>query len=586
VSASAPTRNLVGRWPVVRLRSGWLGNVLLLAIFAYLMLPPLLVLLYSSVKLTTGGRLPVQVAGFSLENLAFLLRDPATGRVLVNTVLYVGGSVVIGVSLCTTLAYLLERTDVPGRQFLRSLVLSPMAIPPIVLAISWTFLANPQIGPLSQLVHALTGLTPDIYTLGGMIFVTALLTTPSMYLLISPQLANFDASFEESAATSGARWWGRTRRIVLPLLSPAILSAVMLIAVISLEAFDVPAILGFPTNTYVFSTLIQQQLQPTSGFPNYGRASAFGLLLVLVTVCLTQVYRRRVQRADGFVTITSRGFKPATIGLGRWRYFAAAFVCLYCLAGLVLPFCIIGLTSLLPYYSLTADAFSRISLGSYARVFQSPAVAAGVTHTVVIMLVTATATTCLAFLAGWASARGRFRGSSLLLDVSFMSLGVPGVIFGLTILLIYLELPIPIYGTMWIIVVATMTRFLAYGVRLMDASVRQLDFSLYEAAQVTGASTVTIQRKVVLPLLLPAALRTWLWVAIRSMAELPIALILSTRDNQTLAVVLFSLWSTGNDFADAAAIAVLMVVVSAVGIFLITRIGSPARTETLMAAPG
>lgn len=569
-----------------RLRWSWagLGSVLLLAVFAYLMVPPIATLLYSSLKVTDGS-LPFDVPGFSLDNFRFVLRDPATVRVLANTAAYVGGSIVVGLGLSSVLTYLLERTDVPGREALRMLVLSPMAVPAVVMAIAWVFLANPQIGPLSQGVHAVTGVTPNIYSVWGMMLVTGLLTTPSMYLLISPQFARFDSALEESAAASGANWWRRTRRIVLPLLSPAVLSAGMLIAVIALEAFDIPAILGFPKNIYVFSTLIQQELQPTTGLPNYGTASAFGVILLAIAVLLAAAYRYRVRGAHRFTTITARGFRPAVVRLGRWRLPCTAFVSLYCLFGLVLPFLIILLTSLLPYFSLSGDALRRASFDSYVTVFRSGWFLAGVEHTAVIVLVTATGTTCLAFFAGWASAHGRFRGSGLLLDGSFVSLGVPGVVVGLTVLLIYLELPIPIFGTIWIIVIGEMTRFLVYGVRLMDASFRQLDGTLYEAGEVAGASRLTIHRRVVLPLMMPAVVRTWLWVAIRSLAELPIALLLSTRSNQTVAVVLFNLWTSGNDFPQAAAIAVMMVVVSAAGIWLLMRIGSPTRGE-LMAAPG
>lgn len=586
-STAGPARKS-GRTPA----GGWLrrwswaglGSVLLLAVFAYLMVPPILMLLYSSLKVTDGS-LPFDVAGFSLDNFRFVLRDPGTVRVLANTAAYVAGSIVVGLGLSSVLTYLLERTDLPGREALRMLVLSPMAVPAVVMAIAWVFLANPQVGPLSQAVRSVTGLTPNIYSVWGMMLVTGLLTTPSMYLLISPQFARFDSALEESAAASGANWWRRTRRIVLPLLSPAVLSAGMLIAVIALEAFDIPAILGFPKNIYVFSTLIQQELQPTTGLPNYGTASAFGVILLAVALLLAVAYRYRVRGAHRFTTITARGFRPAVVRLGRWRLPCTAFVSLYCVVGLVLPFLIIFLTSLLPYFSLSADTLRRASFDSYVKVFQSGWFAAGVVNTAVIVLVTATGTTCLAFFAGWASAHGRFRGSGLLLDGSFVSLGVPGVIVGLTVLLIYLELPIPIFGTIWIIVIGEMTRFLVYGVRLMDASFRQLDASLYEAGEVAGASRFVIHRRVVLPLMMPAVVRTWLWVAIRTLAELPIALLLSTRSNQTVAVVLFNLWTSGNDFPEAAAIAVMMVIVSAVGIWLLMRIGSPTRGE-LMAAPG
>jgi iron(III) transport system permease protein len=558
-----PTENLV--------------SIVLVLIFAFLLVPPLFTLVYSSFK-ASGEELPFSVPGFSFGNFSFIIHNPATVGVLGNTVIYVLGSAVLGLALSLSLTYLLERTDVPGRKLFRSVILSPMAVPAIVMAIAWTFVANPTNGPLSRLFHAVFGVTPSIYTLYGMIFVTAILSVPSTYLLVSPQFARFDAAFEDAAATSGASWWRRTRRIVLPLLSPAILSAGMLLLVISLESFDVPAILGFPRNTYVFSTLIQQELQPPSGTTNYGGASAYGLILVIVAVALAVVYRRRVKASDRFRTVTGKGFRPAVVRLRRWRWAATAGVGLYCLVGLVLPLLILVLTSLLPYFSLSAKTLAKASFSSYANIFGSSTVIQGAEHTLIIMLVAATVTTVLAYAGGWSSARGRFRASWLLVEGSFVAVGIPGVILALTLLLLYLELPIPIYGTVWIIVLAYVTRFLAYAMRLMDSAFRQLDPSLSEAGQTTGASPWAVQRKVILPLMMPAASRAWLWVAIRCIGELPIALILATSDNQTLPVVLWNLFTTGTNFSEACAIAVVMVVVSGLGIGLLTQVGSRSRS--------
>jgi iron(III) transport system permease protein len=565
---------LAGAW---RLPTENLISVLLVLIFAVLILPPLFVLVYSSLK-DSGQELPFDVPGFSLGNFSFIIHNPATVTVLGNTVVYVLGSALLGIALSLVLTYLIERTDMPGRNFFRTVILSPMAVPAIVMAIAWTFFANPTNGPLSRLIHAVFSVTPSIYSLYGMILVTAILSVPSTYLLISPQFARFDASFEDAAATSGASWWRRTRRVVLPLLSPAILSAAMLIVVISLESFDVPAILGFPHNTYLFSTLIQQELQPPNGSTNYGGASALGLLLVIVAIALAVVYRRRVKASHRFRTVTGKGFRPAVVRLGRWRNLAAAGVGLYCLVGLVLPLVVLLLTSLLPYFSLSGKILSQASFSNYVSIFESSTFIQGAGHTLVIMLAAATITTILAYAGGWAAFRGKFKASWLLVEGSFIAVGIPGVILALTVMLLYLEVPIPIYGTVWIIVVAYVTRFLAYAMRLTDSAFRQLDPSLSEAGQVTGASPLIVQWKIIFPLMLPAVSRTWLWVAIRCIGELPIALILTSSGNQTLPVVLWGLFTTGTSLNDACAIAVVMAVVSGLGIWVLSRIGDRART--------
>jgi iron(III) transport system permease protein len=556
-----------------QVRRAWLGrgwHLLLVLVFAVLLVPPLVVLIFSSLKYS-GGDLPFDVPGYSWANFSFIYHNPATWHVLGNTAIYVGGSLLLGLTLSLSLTYLIERTDVPGRRFFRVAILSPMAVPAIVLAIAWTFVANPSNGPLSQWVGAITGLRPDIYTLAGMILVTGLVTVPGSYLLISPHFARFDASLEDAAAASGARWATRTRRVLLPMLWPAIFSSGMILVVLSLEAFDVPAILGFPRNTYVFSTLIQQQLQPPDGQTNYGGASAYGVLLVIVAIVLSVVYRRQVKSSDRFRTVTGKGFRPATVSLGRWRWAATAGLGVYVILALLLPLLVLVLASLMPYFSFSAAAFNQISFAAYNRIFHSQVVIQGFEHTLVIMVVTAVIVTLLSYAAAWASSQRKFRGASMLVEGSFLALGVPGVVLGLTLLLIYLTLPIPLYGTVWILVVAYVTRFLAYGVRLMDAAFRQLDPSLYEAGQATGASALAIQLKVIAPLMAPAAGRTFLWALIRCLAELPIALILtSNANNQTLPVVLWDLFTTGIQVPDASAIAVLMVLISGIAVLLLS----------------
>lgn len=550
-----------------------LVSIILVLIFAALLLPPLFTLIYSSFK-STGAALPFTVPGFSFGNFSFIIHNPATVSVLGNTVIYVLGSLLLGLGMSLSLTYLLERTDMPGRRFFRNMIVSPMAVPAIVMAIAWAFLANPTNGPLSGLFHAIFGVTPSIYSLYGMIFVTAILTVPNIYLLVSPMFARFDAAFEDAASTSGASWWRRTRRVLLPLLSPGILSAAMLVVVISLESFDVPAILGFPRNTYVFSTLIQQELQPPSGATNYGGASAYGIILALVAALLAVLYRRWAKAADRFRTITGKGFQPATVHLGRWRVYAAIGVGLYCVVGLALPILVLIVTSLLPYFSLTAHTLEQASLQNYIGIFESSTFVQAAEHTFIIMLVAATVTTVLAYAGGWAAARGRFRASWLLVEGSFVAVGIPGVILALTFLLLFLELPVPLYGTVWIIVVAYVTRFMAYAMRLMDSAFRQLDPSLSEAGRTAGASGWAVQRKLILPLMMPAASRTWLWVAIRCVGELPIALILSTSGNKTIPVVLWNLFTLGVNFSQACAIAVIMVAVSGLGIWLVMHTGS------------
>jgi iron(III) transport system permease protein len=564
-------RPLLRPIPRVSFRLGHLINPALLLLVLYLSLLPLVALIYSSFK-ASGSRLPLSVPGFSLANFGLVFESASSLTIAVNTVAYVGGAMVLGLSLSLVMTYLLERTDLPAKRFFSNAILSPLAVPHVVLGIAWLLLANPTNGPLSLAVHQLTGWAPDIYSIGGMVFVTAILAVPSQYLLISPQFARFDASFEDAAATTGVKWLARTRLIVLPLVKPAIIASAMLLTIVGLEAFDVPALLGYPKKIYIFSTLIQQAIQPPNGIPNYGLASGYGVVLLGLAIVLVLAYRRAVRASHRFRTITGKGFRPALVRLGRWQTPAVGLVIVYLMLAVVLPLLIVLWASLLPFYSVPDLSWlTKLSLANYQSLMAYPGIGEAAMHTLIIVVVGATATMALACWAGWVSVRRRFAASWLPVEASFLVLGVPGVVMGLALLYLYLVLPIPIYGTVWIIIVAYVTRFMAFSVRLMDAAFRQLDRELEQAGEVAGAHGNTIARTIILPLMAPAVARGWLWIAVRSMGEVPMALLLATSTNKTLAVALWQMWTVNANYSQAAALAVLLAVASAVAMWAVRR---------------
>jgi iron(III) transport system permease protein len=553
------------------LRPGRLLTPVLLLLILYLAFVPLLALLYSSLK-ASGSRLPFTVEGYSLRNFALVFESASSATVLKNTAGYVGGSVLLGLSLSLALTYLLERTDLPGRGFFATAILSPLAVPHVVTGIAWLLLANPTNGPLSLAVQSVFGFGLNVYSVGGMVFLTGILAVPGMYLLISPQFARFDAAFEEAAETVGVSWFDRTRLIVLPLVSPAIIAGAMLLTIVGLEAFDVPALLGYPKNIYVFSTLVQQAVQPPNGVPNFGLASGYGAVLLAFALVFILAYRRAVRATHRFRTITGKGYKPALVRLGKWRGPACAGVVTYLLLTVVLPLLIVLWASLLPFYRVPDITWlSQLSLANYQALVTDPKIGEALGHTVTIVLIAATATMGLACWAGWVSVRRRFAGSWLPVEASFLVLGVPAVVLGLALIYLYLVLPIPIYGTIWIIVVAYVTRYLAFSVRLMDAAFRQLDKELEQAGEVVGAGGFTVARTIILPLMLPAVIRGWLWIAVRSIGEVPMALLLATSANRTLAVALWQIWTVNANYSLASALAVVLALASGLSIWAMKR---------------
>ncbi|KAA9159043.1 iron ABC transporter permease [Amycolatopsis acidicola] len=554
---------------------GNLVNLVMILLIGYLVLVPLVILVYSSFKASTT-QLPFQVPGFSLDNFARVFESSQFVSVSLNTVLYVVGSLVIALVLSTGLAYLMERTDIPGRRFLSPMALSPMAVPVTVMAIAWALVANPVNGPLAVLLRETFGLHIDIYSLPGMILVMGIFGVPSMYLMIAPAFARLNPELEEAAATVGAPLRRRLRLIVFPLIMPAVSAAAMLFVVVALEGFAIPAILGLPKQIFVFSSQIQYYVEPPTGLPNYGQASTYGVLLLAVSLVMLMVYRRRTRDVHRFRVVVGKAYRPSRASLGRWRIPIFIVVCAYLFLGIGLPILTLLWTSLSPFVRpIGWSGFPSLTLANFGRVFAEPDIGQTLLNTAVVVLVTATAATAISTWIAVAASRRQFPGSKFLFELTSLVFGIPSVVLGFAILFLYVFVPVPpIYDTVWIIVVALVARYLPRGSRMVQTALLQLDDGLVESARVTGARPVTVTRRVLLPLLRPALRKCWLWVFAQALGELPIALVLTSSDNRTLVVQLWDTFTSSGDYPTASALAIIILAISSVAVWLVNRDGA------------
>lgn len=552
---------------------GTLVDLAMTLLVGYLVLVPLAILIYSSLKPTTT-ELPFQVPGFSFDNFEAVFSSSRLQEVSLNTAIYVVGSLVVALGLSLSLAYLFERTDLPGRRFLGPMALAPMAIPVTVTAIAWALVANPANGPLAVALRDLLGWDIDIYSLPGMILVTGIFGMPSMYLIIAPAFARLNPELEEAAATAGASLFRRLRLIVFPLIVPAVSAASMLLVVVVLEGFAIPAILGIPDGIFVYSSLIQYSLQPPNGVANYGQASAYGVLILVLSMVMLLVYRRRVRDTSRFKVVVGKGYRQNRVALGRWGAPIFLVVVLYMFLAVVLPVVALVWTSLSPYgRPISLSGLKSLTFEPYQSLFSAPEFGQILFNTAQVVLVTATVTTVLSVWLALAATRRQFWGSTMLFEATFLVFGIPSVVLGAGILFFYLFVPIPIYGTVWIIVVALTTRFLPRGSRVVQAALMQLDDGLMEAARVTGASSFTVTRTIVLPLLKPVLWKNWFWVFVHALGQLPIALLLTGSDNKTLVVLLWDTFTSSVNYPEASALAVTLLVVSIITMWLVNRRG-------------
>jgi iron(III) transport system permease protein len=472
------------------------------------------------------------------------------------------GSVALSFSIGFTLAWLVERTDLPGREAWFTLILFPLLVPTIVLGIAWVFLMGPKAGWLNLALRALLGTSGegpiDVFTMGGLVVCQALASVPFVFILLTAALRTMNPSLEEASGTAGASPLVTFWRVTVPVLLPGILAPLILVCLVTLEQYELPSIIGVPAQVNIFSYRILYELNPADGLPNYGAAAAVALPFLVLGIALLGVYNFVVRRAEKFVTVTGKAYIQRRLPLGRWRVPALCFCGLYVLIGAVLPALILVWASLLGYVPPSLAALETASLGAYQRLFADPSFWLALRNTAIVAGASALIISLLGGLLGWTLLRLRFPGRTLLDFFSFMSIGIPSVIAGLAIMLLYLTIPIGIYGTFMILIVAYSYR-LAVSTRLAKAGLMQLHRELEEASAASGARWMSTQLRIVLPLLRASLFSSFVLLFIVGVREFTLPLILHSPDNIVLSVLLWKVFQNG-DAPQAAALATLVIV--------------------------
>lgn len=537
--------------------------VVVIGVVAYLVLAPLVLMVISVVKPDTN--LPTEPGAFTFDNIRAVYGDPATYQLLLNTAVFSVGALVIGLSISAVLAWLVECTNLPLKGLVYATILIPIALPGILEALAWILLLDPRIGLVNVLVRGAvgnhTGSGPfSAYTLYAMILVQSLRIVPPAFLMMAGTFRNMDASLEEASRASGRRPGATFRRITVPLMRPALIAALIYFLITCVESFEVPGVLGLSANVFVFSSRIYYASNPSEGLPEYGQASTLATLVILIAFVMLYLYHRVTRTARRFVTITGKGHRVRAVDLGRWRIPAVVGYLGYFVVTVLLPIFILVWASLQPFYAPPSwSALRKIGLSAYRAVFTQHDFVVALEHTVVLAVVTATAGVALACVVSWYSTRSRVRGRKVLDVLGFLPHAIPSLIIGYTVLFVYLSFPNPLYGSIWIIAVALVTKYLAFGSRAMNSAYLQIDRELEDAAAVSGRSPIATFRKVLLPLTAPVVLNTWLWMAMSASRELSAALVLGTPNNSVLATLVWQQYRNG-DLAQASVIAIVLIV--------------------------
>ena len=360
----------------------------------YLIAVPLAMLLVAAFR-GPADFLPFEPgAQWTLEHVRALVNDPVIyARILPDTFVFVAGTVALVFAIGFALAWLIERTDLPGREIWFPLILFPLLVPMPVLAIAWIFLMGPNAGWLNLALRAAFGLGGEgpinIFSMGGLIFCQALASAPFVFLLLTATLRSMDPALEEASGASGARPLTTFRRITLPVLLPGLLAPVILITLITAEQFELPLIIGLPARINVFSYRIYFELNPLGSLPNYGGAAAMSLPFIAFAMLLLLLYNRVIRRADRFVTVTGKAYQQRRLPLGAWRVPALAFVLLYIALAAVLPAAVLLWTSFFGYVLPANATLADFSLAAYRQLFANRAFWIGLRNTLVVAALSA-----------------------------------------------------------------------------------------------------------------------------------------------------------------------------------------------------
>jgi iron(III) transport system permease protein len=550
-------------------------------VLMYLILGPLGVLLFSSFK-RTDGTLPFEAASpWTMENYRDVFLSAGTYSVLWNTLVFSVGSLVLSFAISIALSWLVERTDLPLRTTVFTLVIASLGIPGVISGIAWTLLLSPRNGVVNIWLRTLFGLSGEgplnAFTMWGLIGVQAITLVPVTFLLITAAFRAMSAVLEEAGVIAGARFGTVVRRITLPVLAPGLVSALIYQAVTVVESFDIPLIIGLRAGIPVLSTRIFLAVRPPGGLTDFGLASTYSILLLAISVGPLLYYNYIIARSERFTTVTGKDYRQRRYELGRAKPFALAAVLGYLVISFGLPVLVLVWTSLQPYLAVPSmAALDRITFSAYEALPGNVFFTKALRNTLLLGVVTALATMVLGLCGAWVVVRTRTMWSRVMDVVAFLPHAFPGIIIGLSVLLIYLVLPVPILGTIWIIVLALVTQGVSLSTRLMGGSVAQIGMELEEAGEICGARWRQVLGRILLPLIFPAFANGLLLIFLMSIKNLTLALILYAPDSVVLSTLIFTRWDAGQTGATAA-IGVVMVAITlvlSVGLRRFSAVGS------------
>jgi len=553
----------------LRPRRNWqaIVTVAILLVVGFLVILPMVFLIEESLNVGDPMAFPPQAYG--LKNYFAIFEEDI--NVLWNTLIIAVMATIMAIMIGFTLAWILTRTNVPGRAMLERLMELPYYMTPLVGALAWAIIAGPKSGFMNQLWKAVggSGDIADIYTHFGIAWVMALFEGTVAFVMISASMKSMDPALEESARVMGASKLRTTLTVTLPLVMPGVLGAALFVFAEMLGSFAAALVIGIPARIYVITTAIWDST--LSYPPDYGRASAMGLALFVVMFGMLTFYRYMII-GGSFATITGKAFRPRPMDMGKLAWFLFAVCLLYVFLAVVLPIGALLLTSLQRFATVILSQ-AQFTLANYQTALSLGPVRTAMVNSLMLGFGVATVGVLIMAVLVWIIYRSQLRGRGAIEYLAMFPGAVPRLVFGLALLWAWLNIPISIYGTLWLLALAYFTVMLPLGVRTLAGVVLQIDKSLEECARVCGAGWGYQMRTVTLPLLRPGILAAWLLIFMACVRELGVSVFLMGPNAKVIAPSIVSAFaSSGTELTAAMAlIQTFTVIVALLILFRLTR---------------
>lgn len=510
----------------------------------------------------------------TLQNFVALIQDPTMLRpflVAIGMALSVG---IISCVVATPMAWLVARTDLPGRGVVRALVLASFVTPPFLGAVAWEMLAAPNSGLINNYYRWIFQREQfdylfNIYTIQGLVFAISCYTFPYVFTLVANALDKIPSDLEDASAILGAGSWRTIRRITVPMVLPAMLAGSMIAILQALTMFGSPAILALPAGFHVITTKIWSLFQFP---PRLGLAAAAAFPLLLITIMLLQGQRWLLGR-KGYTVQGGKSGQPRLTELGNAKWIGLAYVAVILSVTVILPYAALIRTSLLrniaepfTWATLTLQNFNFV-------LFEFSATRLAMFNTFVLGVSTATICTIIAVIVAYFVSRRAVRGVGILGLLATAPVAIPGIVLGVGLFLSFTSPPLMLYGTLWILLIAFITLELPAGYQQMSSSFHGVHPELEEASRILGATRMKALRQITAPLLKTSVVATWCFVFIGTIRELSATILLTTANTKLVSVVIYDL----NESGDLGAIAVLGILLLVVSFAIVILANSLSR---------